>query len=99
MVTKIVYVHKEAHKRYSHVHTHTTYSSTHHPGMLNQESKHNHLQGKGALKLESHFQHHISNNIIIVNLSEIVTDLQIEEGGTQNILLAQKAKHTADLLG
>lgn len=32
--------------------------STHHPGTLHQESKHNHVQGKGALKLESHFQQH-----------------------------------------
>lgn len=43
----------------THTHTHTLVaelSSTHHPETLHQESKHNHLQRKGALKLESHFQ-------------------------------------------
>lgn len=59
MVTKKFLSTKEAIKgTHTHTHIHSRNCPLHHPETLHQESKHNHVQGKGALKLESHFQQH-----------------------------------------
>lgn len=59
MVTRKILSTREAIKgTHTHSHPQRKLSPTRHPETLHQESKHNHVQGKGALKLESHFQQH-----------------------------------------
>lgn len=95
MVTKKFLSTKEAIKgTHTRTHIHSWNCPLHHPETLHQGSKHNHIQGKGALKLESHFQQHhhqaIRNHHRLSNW---------RGRKTPKCSAVQKAKHMAVMLG